>query len=73
MKETTIGIATHKEYEISYRQWLDDKDLYLVLDGREVHLPTLLKAIPHEVLLRAASTVDKVPANRTDPAEFLAD
>jgi len=58
MKKTVVGAAVRKEREIYLRQWLDEQELFLVLDGRHVHIPSLLAAIPHEVLLHAASSLE---------------
>jgi hypothetical protein len=64
MKKTIAGAAVIKEREIYFRQWLDEEDLYLVLDGQHVHLPSLLEAIPRDVLLRAAASVSEGPQAR---------
>jgi hypothetical protein len=43
MKETKIGSAAIREHPGIYeRRFLGDRDLFIVLDGEEVHLPSLL-------------------------------
>jgi hypothetical protein len=57
MKETKIGSTTIREHPGIYeRRFLGDRDLFIVLDGEEVHLPPLLEEIPADVLRRAAES-----------------
>ena len=58
MKVTYKGLMRLKQYEIYHRRWLDEEELMYVIDGKEVHLPALLNAIPHDVLLEAVAKVE---------------